>query len=326
MNSSGKVMTIFLVIMAILLVSLTAISIFIFQKEKEKRIEVEGSLKRNQDDVIKFKAEIREIKRKNFLLQEKNKEGDEKINSLLDELELEKGLREEVRQENGVLKEKAEEAAGTNKKLQEELAKNLEKSRKKFLDLEGKFKGEISKAKEIKKANEDLKKINKDLKSRNVQLEAEVKTAKEARKTPEVEKNVDIATKSVVEKSTPLVNKNKNGVELDPIVVVPAELKEEKMIKTSRMEKKLKSESVMPSSVDLPEGKILSIDRETEFVIINIGKKDGIGIGQIMSVYRKGEYIGDIKVTRIQSEMSAADFILPLSSHIVQKNDQVMAK
>ena len=37
MNSSGKVLVIFLVIIAVLLISLTAISLFFFQKETERR-------------------------------------------------------------------------------------------------------------------------------------------------------------------------------------------------------------------------------------------------------------------------------------------------
>jgi len=319
-NSSGKVVTIFLVIVAILLVSLTAISIFIFQKEKEKRIEVEVNLKKNREDVIAFKAEIREIKRKNFLLQEKNKEVDEQINSLLDELELEKGLREELKQANVKLKEKTENMEELNKELEGKLTSNLEKSKEKISELEDKLKMEIAKIKELKKLNEEFK-------SKNIKLEEEVKIAEENKvELEKAEEQVFTETESFSEEAVEDLSADES-VELAPIVVSPIELREQKAIRISRIEKKVSVPEVMMKSVgDLPNGKILSVDRETEFVIINIGKKHGIGVGQMMAVYREGEYLGDIKITRIQSQMSAADLISPLSSRIVQKNDQVMAK
>jgi len=36
--------------------------------------------------------------------------------------------------------------------------------------------------------------------------------------------------------------------------------------------------------------------------------------------------VGDIKITRLQSEMSAADLVLPLSIRNVQKDDLVKTK
>ena len=73
-------------------------------------------------------------------------------------------------------------------------------------------------------------------------------------------------------------------------------------------------------------GRVLTVDRETEFVVVNLGKKDGVHKGQILSVYRQKDYLGDIKVTRVQPNMSAADLIPPFSSRIVQKDDQVFFK
>jgi len=77
---------------------------------------------------------------------------------------------------------------------------------------------------------------------------------------------------------------------------------------------------------DVPDGRILSVDADTEFVIINLGEKDGITRSMVLSVYRGKEYLGDVKVTRVQPEMSAADFIPPFSSRLARKNDQVVAK
>jgi hypothetical protein len=43
-------------------------------------------------------------------------------------------------------------------------------------------------------------------------------------------------------------------------------------------------------------------------------------------VFRGNEYLGDIKATRVQDEMSAADIVPPLSSKGISKNDTVVLK
>jgi len=81
MNSSGKVLVIFLVITALLLISLTAISLFFFQKETERRKLAEVTLEEFQGEKMKIDEELKEVKKKNFLLQEKNKEAEARINN-----------------------------------------------------------------------------------------------------------------------------------------------------------------------------------------------------------------------------------------------------
>jgi len=81
---------------------------------------------------------------------------------------------------------------------------------------------------------------------------------------------------------------------------------------------------ITPESVK--EGKVLNVDSETEFLIIDLGTRNGMKQGEVMSVYRGKSYLGDVKVSRVQDEMSAADFIPPFSSRKVRKNDQVVPK
>ena len=77
---------------------------------------------------------------------------------------------------------------------------------------------------------------------------------------------------------------------------------------------------------DAKQGTVLNIDTETEFLIFDLGARHSIQVGDIMSVYRGKTYLGDVKVTRAQDEMSAADFIPPFSSRKVRKNDQVVPR
>ena len=272
-NSSGKVLTVFLVIIAILLISLTAVSIFFFQKEIEKRKTIEVILERSKANEAKLDNELKVVKKENFLLQEKNKEADERINNLMDELDLQAGLREEIKRENADLKVQLM----NEKKDHEALQKRVDDGslvQEKVGDLNAKLTQAINRGLELEQINQQLQE-----------------------KVASLEQGLG-QTFNKEEPSAELKNAQAK-VDLEKIVVVPQEI---------------------------PEGRILSVDTDTEFVIVNLGEKDGLNIGTMLSVYRGKDFLGDIRVTRVQPEMSAADLIPPFSSRLVRKNDQVVSK
>jgi len=91
-------------------------------------------------------------------------------------------------------------------------------------------------------------------------------------------------------------------------------------------EKQIVLDKIVVNSQDGTKGGILSVDTDAAFVIFNLGAKQGIKPDDVLSVYREGKYLGDIKATRVQDEMSAADIIPPLSSKGISKNDTVVLK
>ena len=272
MNSSGRVFVIFIVIIAILLISLTAISMFFFKKEVEKRELAEAALARHVTQLKTVKKELEDLQGQKFLLEEKNKEADERINSLLDELELQEGIRAETKKENISLKEQVENLTEENDKMKEQLAKGTQEYDQKIVSLKENLQKEIQSKKEIQEQLKTAEKTNKKLSEEISLLEG------------------DISQDLILDKDI---------VHLDKIVVSPA---------------------------DALAGRILTVDKETEFVIVNLGMKDGVQVGSLMAVYRGKDYLGDIRVTRVQPEMSAADLLPPFSSRLVRKNDQVIVK
>lgn len=89
-----------------------------------------------------------------------------------------------------------------------------------------------------------------------------------------------------------------SGINLDPIVVNPMEAK----------------------------GAIISVDRETDFVIVRLGAQDGLKDGDILSVYRGDACLGDLKATRVEQDMAAADFVPPFTSQGISETDTVVIK
>ena len=112
----------------------------------------------------------------------------------------------------------------------------------------------------------------------------------------------------------------------EAVVAASAEKKEALAKAVEEVNREVDLDKIVVAPSSKPDGRILSVDADTEFVIVNLGEKDGIALGDIMSVYRGSDFLGDIRVTRVQAEMSAADFIPPFSSRKVRKNDQVVFK
>jgi hypothetical protein len=321
MNSSGRVLVIFLVITAILLISLTAIALFFFQKETERRKLAETTLDESQVARAALEKELNELKKQNFLLEEKKKEADGRLDDLSDELELEKGLREEIKLETASLQEKLEEV----KKSKEELSKAVQEKE----EAEGALKSELTKyEKEVQELKSQLKaetERNKKLSELYAQKEKEQQEEISHLKSLPTKENPpvlgDLEADAEAGDASQVVSL---GVELGEIVVNPNAVESEDDV--------LRSTAPVPlnKTVDtldsLNEGHILSVDIETEFVIVSLGENNGLTIGNILSVYRNNDYLGDIKITRLQPEMSAADPITPLSIRNIKKNDQVKVK
>jgi len=313
MNSSGKVLVIFLVIIAMLLISLTAISLFFFQKETERRKFAEVTLKEYQTEKVQMEEDLTILKKQNFLLQEKNKESEARVNDLSDELELESGLREEMKLETVALEEKLKKLEDAKKafadeieeeeELHKKLTKNLAASEQKIKELEAQLKAEIERSQKLGELYEQ-------------------KQQEEASKLKKIQDSRENTTaeKSNAEEAAPVEDANV-GIELEEIVIIPRAPKAQDIVEEPTFEEE--KVAVFESTLN---GRILSVDTETEFVIVSLGEKDGLDVGNILSVYHNENYVGDIKITRLQSEMSAADLVLPLSIRNVQKNDQVKTK
>ena len=89
---------------------------------------------------------------------------------------------------------------------------------------------------------------------------------------------------------------------------------------------KVELDKIVVNPQEGTKGHVLSVDTDAEFLVFNLGLKQGVKPDDMLSVYRGEEYLGDVKATRVQDEMSAADIIPPLSSREVRKNDTVVLK
>lgn len=73
-------------------------------------------------------------------------------------------------------------------------------------------------------------------------------------------------------------------------------------------------------------GKILVVNKEYNFAVVDLGKKDGVAVDSIFSVYHNNSYVGDIKVEKVQETMSAAGFVSAAIKDRINEGDTVIPK
>ncbi len=56
-------------------------------------------------------------------------------------------------------------------------------------------------------------------------------------------------------------------------------------------------------------GRILVVNDEFNFVVVSFGKNDGLKGGEVLSVYREGQFLGKIKVEKLYDAISAATIL-----------------
>lgn len=283
-NKAGKTLTIFTILTIILLLSSTCIGFYLYHLEQRLHKSVETELNSVRDVASKLQSQLKDIQGQLALAEDKNKEADQKINNLLDEQDLNKGLRDALKKENAQLKDQIAAIDQAKQKMKADLDDSAGKLSQ-FQDL---LKASEEKSKELEARLAGLAETNKGLQTKVDELKADMKPYDQ--RTPE---------EQVAGELVPPGHSGKDKVELDKIVVNPQ---------------------------DGTKGHVLSIDTDAEFVVFNLGMKQGVKPDDVLSIYRGDDYLGDIKATRVQDEMSAADIIPPLSSREIRKNDTVVLK
>jgi len=74
------------------------------------------------------------------------------------------------------------------------------------------------------------------------------------------------------------------------------------------------------------EGKVLVLNKEYNFAVINLGSKDGVAIGDQFQVYQGNKTIGDLKIEKVQETMSAAGFVTEALKERIKEGDKVAKK
>lgn len=114
-----------------------------------------------------------------------------------------------------------------------------------------------------------------------------------------------------------------DGVELGKVVVngeTPQEGAQAEAAIDSKADKKAAA-----TKANVLGGKVMVVNKDYNFAVINLGSKDGVKIDDVFSVLRGGKVIGELKVEKVHESMSAAGFSEDLKN-IINENDVVAQK
>lgn len=174
---------------------------------------------------------------------------------------------------------------------------------------------------------EQQKTLRSDLERKLTQAQDEV------RKT-QAQLSVLQSQKEILESKVKEIEAKGQGVELGKIVVSPEQTANEPKrakAKESKKKKKTKStvqpakENILPSVQGL-EGKVLVVNKDYNFVVIGLGSKDGLALGDIFSVYHNNKYIGDVRIEKVHDSMAAAGFVEIDIKDKISEGDKVIQK
>jgi len=164
--------------------------------------------------------------------------------------------------------------------------------------------------KKLNQAQKDTDKIQvqlKDLSSKKTELEKKIK-------------DLEIQAKAAQDQ----------GVELGTVIVTPETSTVVPMQSakpgTEKQAAATKPAGKQPAKAGASEGKVLVVNKDYNFAVIDLGVKDGIEVGNSFSVFHNNKNIGEVKVEKVHDSMAAAGFVNPDLKDKVTEGDKVVRK
>jgi len=170
----------------------------------------------------------------------------------------------------------------------------------------------LTKIEQMRTELDQQKELRSDLENRLTKAQNDVKNIQAKLGTIETEKaKLESKVKELEAKA---------NVELGKIVVSPESVQVKPPVGAATVVKAVEAKA------QSLEGKVLVLNKEYNFVVINLGNKDGIAVGDQFAVYHGDKYIGDVKVEKLQDVMSAAGFASDDVKNKVKEGDKVVRK
>lgn len=288
MSEKGKSAVIILVVLLLLSLSAAGGAYFLFQQEHKQNLILQDDLDEIKTRQKISESRLEEAKRMLTALDGRLKDTRGEIKELAEIIEVEKSRKDEALAQVEIFRADLDE----QRRLRIQLEDDLIYTQEALTDTQGQL---------------------DDLGSQKLALEGQINDLKE--------------------RSTNLEDKME-GVELGKIVVN----RDKKASKKKsggwwpwgkKKEEPVKAEEPQPQQV-VPagqmQGEILIVNRDYNFVVMNLGLKDGVAVGDLFSLYHDNKYIGDVKISKIHDSMAAADFLSDEAKNLAAEGDKVITK
>ena len=212
MKKGGRTLFIFLVLIIVILVSGVFISLFLLQSETAVRKAAEQTV----DDLTirntKITSALKDSRKEIDVLQAKKKDIEDRVNGLLEEMDLEKALNEKIKTDNKKLRDDLETAARNRIEMRQKLIREMEAVHARLREAEHKAAGQEKAVTDFQQKISNLQKLNDELEQKLKTLPSVVPAV--AARQPRNE---------IIPPSAPAMQEK---VDLDRIVVTPDSARE----------------------------------------------------------------------------------------------------
>lgn len=241
-----------------------------------------------------------------FMSLEKEKQNSTKLATKVEELEAKKIAAsktiDRLTQESEELKAKLRDSDMRIASLGDELSLEKKSRTEAFAEVD-----------RIRKEAAALASVKSDLEKKLSEKEGQLKN---------IQDELAAAKNSLQQKIKDAEEKGQN-VQLDKIVISS---QSQPAPEVSRVEdSENPAQEQQGSSVRVPlEGKVLVVNKEYDFIVINLGQKDGINVQDVLGIYHKNKLLGEAKVEEVRDTMSVAT---PLSVGLavrIKEDDKVV--
>jgi len=218
------------------------------------------------------------------------KENTQLKTQLDDTLEKKAAVESELREAIDI-RDELEEKAETAQRQADRLAAQIEQEKRAKESALIQLQSKLQEAEDAKRESEthkkkflDLEGLFKKIKKENTELKEQVDQLKISKRASERKKRKV---------------SSKRRVKLDKIVVKPEE-----------------------AAPDV-EGQVLVVNREFDFIVVNLGQDDGMKTGALLEVSRGGKILGRVEVEKIYGNMSAAIILPDTNKDKLKEGDSV---
>jgi predicted RNase H-like nuclease (RuvC/YqgF family) len=73
----------------------------------------------------------------------------------------------------------------------------------------------------------------------------------------------------------------------------------------------------------ISDGRVLVVNKEFNFIVIDLGEQNGVGVGTQFGVYRDGELLAKVEVEQVYKDMSSAKILAEDLNGEIQEDDEV---
>ncbi len=251
------------------------------------------------------------------------------------ELVLVKAENDDLQQRLGEMrtaKQQAEETLARTKAQLDESAQQLAQERQ---EKEGLTKAVDERQKEIDRLSKDVESVRSEraslteqvtkLKTQQANLQKKLAQAEKARTELEA-KAFDTAPTSFDQPTVsldPVVVKNQPTVE--PVASLPVSRPAPLATPTPVVASDPVMSGVKATNASQNQGQVVVVNRDYDFVVMNLGRNHGLEIGQEFQIVHGAEVIGRVKVEKVYDELAAAAILPDSKKDVIREGDVLKA-